>query len=39
MQEEKMDGVLLLFTFRVHRRDESAGRDGDGTGTGRDEFS
>lgn len=31
MQEEKMDGVLLLFTFRVHRRDESAGRDGDGT--------
>lgn len=32
MQEEKMeDGVLLLFTLRVHWRDESAGRDGDGT--------
>ena len=35
--EEEMEDSVLLFTFRVRWRDESAGQDGDGTG--RDEFS
>lgn len=30
-EEEMEDGVLLLFTFRVCWRDESAGQDGEGT--------
>lgn len=31
MREEKMEDGVLLFTFRVHWRDGSAGQAGDGT--------